>query len=227
MRTLRLLAIALAASAAADAAAQSGSEVPLPPPPPAPKTFQLAALAGWRITSDLGTDAGTITADGAPSYGLAVDLGAAWDAKVEILWSYSATTARFLSTSAAVESTRDFDLAVHYFQIGGLRYFGNARARPFAAASIGAAWIIPGDVTFVSDVLADASSLWRFAFTVGGGVDFSITPHLAIRAQGRLQAPVYMSSATVLSGPLGTTVSVNAGLPVLQGDFTAGLVFRP
>jgi opacity protein-like surface antigen len=219
---LRSLAIALLASLAGAAAAQSGIDVPLPPPPVA-RTVGLSAVAGFRTSSDVSATGGTIEIDGAPSYGVSLDVGAPWDSKVQVLWSYSGTNARVAPGSAFASD--DFRLDVHYFQVGGLKYFGTERWKPWAAASIGAMLSVPGSVTLTTGEPVDASSLWRFAFTVGGGLDVALTPRLALRAQARLQAPVYFASATVWVGNATSGVAVDAGVPVLQGDFTAGLFY--
>jgi hypothetical protein len=39
--------------------------------------------------------------------------------------------------------------------------------------------------------------------------------------------PVYFNSGTFLSGPNGAVLQVNAGVPLVQGDLSLGLVIAP
>jgi hypothetical protein len=39
--------------------------------------------------------------------------------------------------------------------------------------------------------------------------------------------PVFFTSGTFLSGPNGASLKVNAGVPLVQGDLSLGLVIAP
>jgi hypothetical protein len=171
--------------------------------------------------------AGTLVVNGAPSYGLAVDIPVRPAAFAELLWVYSTTNAQFNSQSAGYPSSLPFKLAMSYFQIGGTQGFPSGRFEPFIALTVGASVFLPGEVTLQNGSSVPVHDTWELAFTAGGGLKVFLIPALAIRLQARVQAPVYFTGGALYAGSSGAGLVVSGGIPFVQGDFTAGLVFVP
>jgi hypothetical protein len=74
--------------------------------------------------------------------------------------------------------------------------------------------------------MVGADDIWRFAFTVGGGAKIYLSDRFGLRLQGRIMAPLYFSGGGVYFGTGGSGFGVSGGIPILQGDFTAGLIIR-
>jgi hypothetical protein len=165
--------------------------------------------------------------DDAPSFGASVSVPARPGSKIELLWIYSSADAR-VDGYGTLDSSRSFNVDMHYFQIGGVQGFRRGNVEPFAGMTIGASWYLPGSiVSQTGSYEYDADDTWRFAFTLGGGVNVFLTPKVAVRLQARMLAPVLFSSGAFYVGTGGTAFAVSGGIPFIQGDFSAGLVFAP
>jgi len=229
-----LLGAALAPLASAqDPWADPSSRAPggTPPPGYAPaqkeRRLELTAFAGYQLNSDVTTSAGTLQIDDAPGYGVALDWALGPGQQVELLWVYSATDVRLRATAPGATGSSAFPVDSHYFQLGGLYAVSRGKLEPFVSGSLGAALYLPGTIALDGGGTLSPAATWRFAFTLGGGVKIWLSDAIGLRLQARLLAPVLFSGGAFYSGPGGATLAVSGGIPFVQGDFTAGLVFAP
>ncbi len=115
-----------------------------------------------------------------------------------------------------------YDMAINYFQLGGVREVLDGPVKPFGLISVGATWFNMKD--------AEVSDYWAFSAALGGGVKFFFSDHIGIRLQGRLLLPMYFSGGGIFvgigSGGVSSGLGVSAGVLAVQGDFSGGLVFR-
>ena len=231
LAALALVALAPLASAQ-DPWADPSSRAPggAPPPGYAPaqkeRRLELAAFAGYQLNSDVTTSAGTLQIDDAPGYGVALDWTLGAGQQVELLWVYSATDVSLRAIPGSPGSA-PFPVDSHYFQLGGLYAVSRGKLEPFVSGSLGAALYVPGTIALDGGGTLSPAATWRFAFTLGGGVKIWLGDTIGLRLQARLLAPVLFSSGAFYSGPGGATLAVSGGIPFVQGDFTAGLVFAP
>ncbi len=189
--------------------------------------LELDAFAGYDINSSVNLSAGTLVVNDAPSFGLAVDIPVRPAAFAEVLWVYSSTNAQFNSDTASAPSSLPFKLDMSYFQIGGTQGFPSGPFEPFISLTAGAVLYLPGDITLQNGSAVALHPTWEFAFTGGGGLKVFLTQALALRFQARIQAPVYFTSSTLYAGSGGAALVVTGGVPFIQGDFTAGILFAP
>ena len=236
-----LLAAALAPLARAQAPSawpdsppqgQSPGAAPASPPPgyappQKPRRFELTAFAGYEVNSDVTTSTGTLQIDDAPGYGVALDWALSPAQQVELLWVYSATDVRLRGTIPGAQSSSSFPVDSHYFQLGGTYVISRDTLEPFVSGSLGAAMYVPGAIVLDGGETILPATTWRFAFTLGGGVKIWLGDRIGLRLQARLLAPVLFNSGAFYSGPSGTAFTVSAGIPYVQGDFSAGLTFAP
>ena len=118
-------------------------------------------------------------------------------------------------------------LATEYYQIGGLQQVGlNEIVKAFAAVTVGATrfhpkesydWEGNGSPTYLSDA-------WAFSTTLGAGLKLMFTERIGIRLQGRLLLPMRFEGLFVGIGTGGTSGGASFSVPLVSGDFTAGLV---
>jgi hypothetical protein len=73
----------------------------------------------------------------------------------------------------------------------------------------------------------NGSDIWRFAFTLGGGLKIWLIEQLAIQLDARMMAPVWFSSASFYVGTGGGGFGVSGGIPIVEGNFTGGIVIAP
>jgi len=199
-----------------------------PAPRPAAPRYELAAWAGYQLNGDVDLGGGTLRIDDAPSFGASISVPERPGTKIELLWIYSATEARVEGDGFSLDSSRSFTVDMHYFQIGGVQGFRRGNIEPFAGMTLGASWYMASDIVSQSGSYdVDADDTWRFAFTLGGGVNVFLTPKLAVKLQARMLAPVLFSSGAFYAGTGGAGLAVSGGIPFIQGDFSAGLVLAP
>jgi hypothetical protein len=212
------LAVALAVLLPIGAAAQGTRSYGQPFRP----RLELAGLAGYHISSDLDLQTGSASIDDAPSYGAAIRARVRPGQTVEFLWVYVPTDATFRSTLGV----GDASLSINYFQIGGTTSIRRDRLEPYLSGTLGAAVFSPGTLQ-IGGVRFEGDDAWRFAFTIGGGLKVWLAEKLALQFEARMLAPVWFSSASFYAGGGGAALGVSGGIPIVEGNFTGGLVFSP
>ena len=114
------------------------------------------------------------------------------------------------------------DVAVNYLQIGTVNelVLNNDAIRPYGTISVGATWFHGKE--------GNAEDEWLFAAILGGGLKYYFTPNIGIRLQATLNLPMVFSGAGfylgIGSGGPSSGVGVSTWSPVVQGNFTGGLI---
>lgn len=115
------------------------------------------------------------------------------------------------------------DLAMNYLQIGSVNELklDNESIRPYGTATLGASWIHPKIDT--------GSDKWLFTFALGAGIKYFFNDRIGIRAQARMIIPLVYNGTSfyvgVGYGGSTTGIAVSSTAPILQGDFTGGIIF--
>jgi hypothetical protein len=63
--------------------------------------------------------------------------------------------------------------------------------------------------------------------TFGAGAKIFLSEKVALRLEGRMMLPMLFSGGSFYVGTGGSGMAVSAGIPSIQGGFTAGLTFAP
>ncbi len=201
-----------------------------PPPvqmaaPPAGPKLQIGAFTGWQVNGDVDTIYGKLVVDDSQSFGVTLWNQVKGGTKLELLWIYSQVDAHFDSYSISYPSTQKFSIMQNYFQLGGVHSFRRGKVEPFAGGTLGAVWYSPDQIRGLSGLATyDAGDTWRFAITLGGGLNVFLSESFAIRGYARMLMPMYFSGGSVYVGTGGSGLAVNAGVPAVSGDFGVALV---
>ena len=190
---------------------------------------EVTPFGGYQWNSQTNTYGGYISTKDGVNAGGAIDVQLQRDVELEFLYIYFPSEARIVIENAGFEnfSTDYLDITTHYLQIGyirGIRASGNVE--PFVGGSIGAVLYTAPEFSLSNGTRFQAEDIWRFAFTLGGGARIYMSDRFGIRLQARIMAPVYFGSAGLYFGTGGSGFGVSGGIPILQGDFTAGLIIR-
>ena len=111
------------------------------------------------------------------------------------------------------------DLAVEYYQIGGLYRRPTPKVEPFFLMTLGATRFAPEDNTF--------SDEWKFSVIFGLGAKVWISDRIGLRFQGRVLMPMLWSSAGFwCGGGSGCGLGYGGGSALVQGDLGVGIAFR-
>ena len=110
------------------------------------------------------------------------------------------------------------DMAVHHFQIGSVSELplDNEAIRPYGTASLGTTWFNIQD--------DDADDEWLFSVAAGLGLKYFFNEKIGIRVQARLILPVVYNGGGFYLGTGGSGMYVSSTAPIVQGDFTGGLI---
>ena len=150
------------------------------------------------MNTDVSISEGHLSVDDAPVYGAAL----AWlthpAIRAELLWLYS-TRPSTPPGHWPWRRSAPFHVPTHYFQIGGSTGRRFDRLEPFIGGTLGSACSSP-DGSITRTASTSLGDTWRFAFTIGGGLNIHLSEKLALRGEARVAAPVYFSSGSIYVG---------------------------
>ena len=197
-----------------------------PPPEPVEDRgpLRLEAWVGYEFTTPITTTSGTINIDASPTFGAAVAFAIDPGFQVELLWTIANTHSQLVSSTAGGTSTIPNHLDINYFQAGITKSIRCGDFECFGEATVGAVLLVPGAVRLTTGEQLFVQDTWHAAFTLAAGVRFFVVQQLAFVIEGRLLAPFYLTGGAFYTGSGGTVFVVSAGVPSIQGAFSAGLV---
>ncbi len=182
--------------------------------------FELTPFAGLTTGGEFEDMAGvaSLSLDDSSNFGLILDVRESANTQWEVLYSLQATETE--STAVPI-SGPSLDIDVHYIQGGGTYLFDGDAARPFLAATIGAAHFEPG--------LSGVDSETFFAFSVGTGLQIRPNDRFGIRLEARGYGVLLDSNSDLFcqSDAAGAICAIRVDGSVLwQFQAMAGFVFR-
>ncbi len=183
----------------------------------------LSAWAGLQVTSSVYTAGGSVSIDPAPSYGAALTLAVDPELEFELLWTLTSTEAHLVSSTGPSSSGQDH-LDISYFQLGLTKSIRCADFECFGDATVGAVLLSPGAILLGGGQRLDVHDTWRAAFTLGAGIRFRLVDGLSVVLQARILVPVYITGGSFYAGNGASVLVVSAGIPCVEGAFSAGLV---
>jgi hypothetical protein len=110
------------------------------------------------------------------------------------------------------------DMAVNHIQIGSVNELplDNEAVRPYGTLSLG--------TTYFNIKDDDADDEWLFSVAAGLGLKYFFNERVGIRLQARLILPVIYNGGGFYLGTGGSGMYVSTTAPIVQGDFTGGLI---
>ena len=151
--------------------------------------------------------------DGAPSFGLIVDVPTYGGFQVEGFFTHQSAHV-FVPQFPSGPPVR-WRLSVDHYQAGGLQEFDDGRVRPFLTGTLG-----------LTRYAAEGDNEIRFTLSAGGGVKLFPSEHIGVRLNSQMFITFADAEASVFAcSSGGCFVGFNANL-VWQIEFTAGLIVR-
>jgi len=182
--------------------------------------IEITPTIGYQWGGSLQGYEGEINLDDGTQYGLMLGYRVQKELVIELFWSYLATTATFepyyVTTVDPELIGLQADIGVHYFQLNALYEMGRGKTKPFLGAGAGIVMFSPSDSKYETNIYA--------AMNFSGGLKVYLSERVGLRLQGRLLMPLYVSGGGFYVGTGGAGVSVGAGIPIVQGDLSAGLI---
>ncbi len=181
-------------------------------------TIDLSPFYGWQMNGRIKFYEGELKTDDNPLFGVTMDVLLAPGMGLRFLYSRTETTSYFKSYGSGFIDN-SYNIVNEYYQIGSIKSIVNGNIEPFGAFTLGAARFHPLDAVQTDDV-------WRFSITAGLGVKIFFTEKIGLKLQGDFMMPMYFQGVGFYFGGGGSGLTVNGSVPLLQGNFNAGLVFR-
>lgn len=182
--------------------------------------MEITPTFGYQWGGVMQTYEGEVRLEDGEQYGVILGYRVQKELMVEFFWSYFPTRASFepyyLYGGNSELANLDAKLGVHYFQLNGVWETGRRTTKPFLGAGFGMVMFSPENTKYSTEV--------RAAMNFSGGVKFYLSERIGLRLQGRLLMPLYFTGGGLWFGTGGVSVGASAGIPIVQGDLSAGLI---
>lgn len=177
--------------------------------------LEIYSTYGYMFGGYLRTYDGQINIGDDDNFKIGLNYTIAPGTQLEIHWMHQSSDVRITEYGGLFEYENQFDLNTDYFQIGVLKELKPGPVRPFGKFTIGTAVFSPQDNRY--------DDLWRFAFTMGGGIKAYLSEKVGIRISGSMMMPIYFSGLNFWCGTGGCSTGIGTGSAILQGELSAGL----
>jgi hypothetical protein len=110
------------------------------------------------------------------------------------------------------------EMAVNHFQIGSLNelHLDNEAVRPYGTLTLGTTWFNLKE--------ENSNDEWLFSVAAGIGLKYFFNDRIGIRLQARMILPIVYNGGGFYIGTGGSGMYVSSTAPIVQGDFTGGLI---
>ena len=201
-----VIAVILAASLAGSASAQDHG-------------IMITPLAAYQWGGTFKGYYGEAKLNDAGSFGIAIDIPVHHsEAFVELIYTRQVTDLTYREYNSGNPADEIFDIAVEYYQVGGLYTVDKDGPKPFGTMSIGATRFAPQNTVYGSE--------WKFSAAFGLGLIVPVSQRIGIRTHVRLLLPFMYSGGGMWCGTGGCSIGVSGGSSIAQGDVAIGLVIR-
>ncbi|UCE69513.1 MAG: hypothetical protein JSW57_00960 [Flavobacteriaceae bacterium] len=185
------------------------------------QAIEITPTYGYQLGGKLKYGSNYLKADDSGMFGITLGFEAQTDYMIEVSYLNMSTELRIRDRIASPTESRLSDLNVDWFMLGGTRYFGDDRVKPFFGGQLGVSVFSPKNVD--SGIAPNGlDSITKFSFGFKGGVVVMFSERVGINLQGNLLFPVQWGGFYVGGGGTG----INTGTTIVMGGFSGGLVFR-
>ncbi|MFZ9030896.1 MAG: hypothetical protein ACO20F_06415 [Robiginitalea sp.] len=189
------------------------------------QAIEITPTYGYQFGGKLTYGSNYLKADESGMFGITLGFEARSDYMIEVSYLNMSTELRIRDRIASPSESRLSDLNVDWFMLGGTRYFGDDRVKPFFGGQLGVSVFSPKNVD--SDIAPNGlDSITKFSFGFKGGVVVMFSERVGINLQGNLLFPVQWGGFYIGGGTGGISSGVNTGTTIVMGGFSGGLVFR-
>jgi hypothetical protein len=184
--------------------------------------LEITPFYGYQFGGYLPTYKGKLDISNDDNFGVIIDIETASLQRGTYLeLSYSRQDGRLTYKDGLTNEIKvQFDLAIEYYQIGGLfeQDLSGKSFKGFGMFSLGVSRWAPKESKYNDE--------WIFSATLGLGLKAFLTPRFGLRFQGRMLIPMYFSGGGMWCGTGGCNVGVGSTSVILQADVSAGLIIR-
>ena len=189
------------------------------------QAIEITPTYGYQLGGKLKYGSNYLKADDSGMFGITLGYEARTDYMIEVSYINMSTELRIRDRIASPSESRLSDLNVDWFMLGGTRYFGDDKVKPFFGGQLGVSVFSPKNVD--NDIAPNGlDSITKFSFGFKGGVVVMVSDRVGINLQGNLLFPVQWGGFYIGGGTGGISSGINTGTTIVMGGFSGGLVFR-
>jgi len=214
LRPLWILFVLICLFASAPARAQLGME-----------KWELTPFVGYETSGSYplnpqtaGVTINDLRIDGAASFGTFIDYSLTSNAQVDFMWDRNLTSYNAQPFPGA-PYFKAYDSAVDQYQFGLLYMFlgEEHKLRPYAAGGLG----------FTHEFNSGGNpTRLDFSYSLGGGVKYALTQHIALRADARYMPTYANSSIAEYCDPFYGCYPAKVSNYQHRGNFVVGIAFH-
>lgn len=187
--------------------------------------IEITPTYGYQLGGKLNYGSNYLKMKDGEMFGVTLGVEVQDDYMVEVTYINMSTELRIRDRIASPSESYLSDLNVDWFMLGGTRYFGDDKVKPFFGGQLGLSVFSPKNVD--SGIAPRGlESITKFSFGFKGGVVIMFSERIGLNLQGNLLFPVQWGGFYVGGGSGGVSSGVNAGTTIVTGGFSGGLVFR-
>ena len=189
------------------------------------QAIEITPTYGYQFGAKLNYGSNYLKAKDSGMFGVSLGYEVRPDYMVEVSYFNMGTELRIRDRIASPTESRLSDLNIDWFMLGGTRYFGNDKVKPFFGGQIGFSVSSPKNVD--RDIAPNGlDSATKFSMGAKGGVVVMFSERVGLILQGHLLFPIQWGGFYVGAGTGGISTGVNTGTTIVMGGLSGGLVFR-
>lgn len=189
------------------------------------QAIEITPTYGYQFGAKLNYGSNYLKAKDSGMFGVSLGYEVRPDYMIEVSYFNMGTELRIRDRIASPTESRLSDLNIDWFMLGGTRYFGNDKVKPFFGGQIGFSVSSPKNVD--RDIAPNGlDSATKFSMGAKGGVVVMFSERVGLILQGHLLFPIQWGGFYVGAGTGGISTGVNTGTTIVMGGFSGGLVFR-
>ena len=188
--------------------------------------IELTPYYGYTLNGKIRTYYGDYSVGNNPNFGAILSIELMENKFIELSYNRNETDFKYVRGPITYTSV---DMGVEYYQIGSIQQIDiNEKIKGFGGVSIGATRFIPKDsYDWDGDgIVTSLNDVWSFSATIGAGLKIYISDRVGIRLQARLLMPMQFEGLFIGIGSGGASGGASFSVPLIAGDFNAGLVLR-
>lgn len=180
--------------------------------------FEISPLFGYQFGGKRYFYQGDLKLKDNANYGGAFGIRIGHTNMIEFQYSFMATHTEWLPDYLYKDEypRQTYKMDVNTFQLNYIKEFPIANVKPFGLLSFGSTWF---------DFKENIRDGVFFTVGLGAGCKVMFNKFIGMRIQGRMLMPLRVQGFTFYAGTGGSGISSSAGVVLLEGDFSGGLVF--
>ncbi len=178
--------------------------------------IELIGMYGYQFGGSFNAYKGKLTINDSDNMMFAINIPMKYGMMVELSYGRQNTYLKFKEYGTNITENIS-DLAIEYYQIGGIKGIKKGNLVPFGQFSLGATRFHP--------TASNYTDQWTFSITLGLGAKIHINERFGLRLQANMLIPMRFSGVGFWFGSGGGSAGITAD-GILQGNIMGGLFIK-